>query len=68
MNRNSNIENRKCIFRFSRTNVIPEVRGDLLYARFRFQARQAGIAIEQSRGAVIHALMYDFLVLYPINS
>ena len=36
--------------------------------RTRFPARQVGIAIEQSRGAVIHALMmYDFLVLYPIN-
>jgi transposase len=36
--------------------------------RVRFQGRNVGIAIEQSRGAVIHALMmYDFLVLYPIN-
>lgn len=36
--------------------------------RVRFQGRQVGIAIEQSRGAVIHALMmYDFLALYPIN-
>ena len=36
--------------------------------RTRFQGRPVGIAIEQSRGAVIHALMmYDFLVLYPIN-
>lgn len=36
--------------------------------RVRFQGRRVGIAIEQSRGAVIHALMmYDFLVLYPIN-
>jgi transposase len=36
--------------------------------RVRFQGRKVGIAIEQSRGAVIHALMmYDFLVLYPIN-
>ena len=36
--------------------------------RIRFQAQPIGIAIEQSRGAVIHALMmYDFLVLYPIN-
>ena len=26
------------------------------------------IAIEQRKGAVIHALMmYDFLVLYPVN-
>jgi transposase len=36
--------------------------------RLRFPSRQVGIAIEQSRGAVIHALMmYDFLVVYPIN-
>jgi transposase len=36
--------------------------------RTRFQAAKVGIAIEQSRGAVIHALMsYDFLVIYPIN-
>ena len=36
--------------------------------RIRFQGRPVGIAIEQSRGAVIHALMmYDFLVLYAIN-
>jgi transposase len=36
--------------------------------RARFAGRKVGIAIEQSRGAVIHALMmYDFLELYPIN-
>src|SRR5262245_28141763 len=36
--------------------------------RVRFEGCPVGIAIEQSRGAVIHALMlYDFLVLYPIN-
>jgi len=36
--------------------------------RARFPGGKVGIAIEQSRGAVIHALMmYDFLVLYPIN-
>jgi len=36
--------------------------------RVRFQGCRVGIAIEQSRGAVIHALMmYDFVVLYPIN-
>jgi len=36
--------------------------------RVRFPSRHVGIAIEQSRGAVIHALMmYDFLVVYPIN-
>lgn len=36
--------------------------------RVRFAGAKIGIAIEQSRGAVIHALMmYDFLHLYPIN-
>ena len=36
--------------------------------RVRFEGRKVGIAIEQSRGAVIHALMmYDFLALYPVN-
>ena len=36
--------------------------------RVRFPDGKVGIAIEQSRGAVIHALMmYDFLELYPIN-
>jgi transposase len=34
----------------------------------RFAGRGIAIAIEQRKGAVIHALMmYDFLVLYPIN-
>ena len=37
-------------------------------ARERFGGRPVGIAIEQRRGAVIHALMqYEFLVLYPVN-
>lgn len=36
--------------------------------RTRFAGGKVGIAIEQSRGAVIHALMmYDFLELYPVN-
>ncbi len=36
--------------------------------RKRFGGRKVGIALEQSRGPVIYALMaYDFLVLYPIN-
>jgi len=36
--------------------------------RSRFAGRKVGIALEQSRGTVMHALMtYDFLVLYPIN-
>lgn len=34
----------------------------------RFGGRRVAVAVEQSRGAVVHALMgYDFLVLYPIN-
>src|SRR5438128_2447145 len=34
----------------------------------RFQGRLVAIAIEQRKGAVIHALMmYAFLVLFPIN-
>ena len=36
--------------------------------RERFGGRKVGIALEQSRGPVIYALMScDFLVLYPIN-
>jgi transposase len=36
--------------------------------RVRFAGANIGIAIEQSRGAVIHALMmYGFLRIYPIN-
>ncbi|HKQ33892.1 MAG TPA: IS110 family transposase [Nitrospiraceae bacterium] len=36
--------------------------------RVRFAGARIGIAIEQSRGAVIHALMmYEFLLIYPIN-
>jgi len=36
--------------------------------RARFNGRPVAICIEQSRGALIYALMvYDFLVLFPIN-
>ena len=48
-------------------------RPDVLHAwvaelRRRFDVRPVGIAIEQRRGAVVHALMqYEFLVLYPVN-
>jgi transposase len=36
--------------------------------RVRFNGRPVAICIEQSRGALIYALMvYDFLVLFPIN-
>ncbi len=34
----------------------------------RFRGQKVAIAIEQRKGAVIHGLMmYDFIVLYPIN-
>lgn len=37
--------------------------------RRRFQGRPVAIALEQSRGALLYALMrYDFLVLYPVNT
>ena len=48
-------------------------RPDVLHAwvaelQRRFDGRPVGIAIEQRRGAVVHALMqYEFLVLYPVN-
>ena len=36
--------------------------------RERFEGRKVAVAIEQSRGPVVYALMaYDFVVLYPIN-
>jgi transposase len=36
--------------------------------RNRFHTGRVAVAIEQRKGAVIHALMmYDFLILYPIN-
>lgn len=36
--------------------------------RERFGRRPVAVAVEQSRGALIHALLsYDFLVLYPIH-
>ena len=50
-----------------------EQRPDALHAwvaqlRQRLGGRPVGIAIEQRKGAVMHALMqYEFLVLYPIN-
>ena len=46
---------------------------DVLHAwvaqlRERFHGRPVGIAIEQRKGAVMHALMmYEFFVLYPVN-
>ncbi len=36
--------------------------------RERFQGRPIAIAVEQSRGALIHALLgYDFITLYPLH-
>jgi transposase len=36
--------------------------------RKRFKNRPVAVAVEQSRGALIHALLaYDFLVLYPLH-
>jgi transposase len=36
--------------------------------RQRFGGQKIAVALEQSRGAVVHALMnYDFLVLFPVN-
>src|SRR5271165_4438081 len=47
----------------------PEAIGPWVAAlRERFQGRSVAVALEQSRGALIHALLgYDFLVLYPIH-
>jgi len=50
-----------------------EQKPDVLHAwvaqlRQRFHGRPVGIAVEQRKGAVMHALMaYDFLVLFPVN-
>ena len=47
----------------------PEVIGPwLAKLRERFGGRPVAIAVEQSRGALIHALLsYDFIVIYPLN-
>jgi transposase len=47
----------------------PELIGAWVAAlRERFGGRPVAVALEQSRGALIHALLsYDFLVLYPIH-
>lgn len=47
----------------------PEALADWIAAlRKRFGGRPVGICLEQTRGALIHALLvHDFLVLYPIN-
>src|SRR5690349_10937321 len=47
----------------------PEVIGPwIAKLRDRFNGRQIAIAVEQSRGALIHALLsYDFITLYPIH-
>lgn len=47
----------------------PEIIGPwVAQLRERFGGRPIAVAVEQSRGALIHALLaYDFLVLYPIH-
>lgn len=47
----------------------PEVIGPwIAKLRERFQGRPIAIAVEQSRGALIHALLsYDFITLYPLH-
>ncbi len=47
----------------------PEIIGPwVAKLRERFGGRPIAVAVEQSRGALIHALLaYDFLVLYPIH-
>ena len=47
----------------------PELIGSWVAAlRERFKGRPVAVALEQSRGALIHALLaYDFLVLFPIH-
>jgi transposase len=47
----------------------PEVIGPwVAKLRERFEGRALAVAVEQSRGALIHALLaYDFIVLYPIH-
>src|SRR5215510_14337017 len=48
----------------------PEVIGPwVAKLRERFKGQQVAIAVESSRGPLIHALLaYDFIVLYPIHS
>ncbi len=47
----------------------PEVIGAwMAKLRERFAGRQLAVAVEQSRGALIHALLsYDFIVIYPLQ-
>lgn len=47
----------------------PEIIGPwIAKLRERFQSRPIAIAVEQSRGALIHALLsYDFITIYPIH-
>jgi hypothetical protein len=47
----------------------PEVIGPwVAQLRQRFGGRSVAIAVEQSRGALIHALLsYDFIVIYPLH-
>ena len=53
---------------FSLEQTPETLHGWVSQLRVQFGGRKVAIAIEQSRGQVISALMtYDFLVLYPIN-
>lgn len=47
----------------------PEIIGPwVAVLRERFQGRPIAIAVEQSRGALIHALLtYDFITIYPLH-
>ena len=47
----------------------PEIIGEwVAKLRERFGGRQVAVGVEQSRGALIHALLdYDFVVIYPIH-
>jgi len=56
-----------------REHMMLEQKPDVLHEwvaqlRRRFPGQKVAIAIEQRKGAVVHALMmYDFIILYPIN-
>ncbi|MQA92906.1 MAG: IS110 family transposase [Gemmatimonas sp.] len=52
-----------------RIQATPEALSEWIAAlRGRFRGQSVGVCLEQSKGALIHALLeHDFLVLYPIN-
>src|SRR5258705_465278 len=46
----------------------PQVIGPVAKLRERFAGRPIAVAVEQSRGALLNALLtYDFLVIYPLH-